>query len=223
MTERPRLAVLGGTGQEGRGLSARFAVAGYQVVVGSRDAGRAAEAAQATAEAVRQAAGTGAVWGATNLEAAAGADVVVLATPYEGMHELLGAARRALAGKVVVSAVVPMTFAGGRLGMTDVAEGSAAEAVATALPESRVVGAFHTVAAKHLLDLGRALDEDVPLVADDGQARAVVAGLCGAIGVRGVDAGGLRQARFVEGLTPMLVGVNRANRVSAGIRFVGLE
>lgn len=224
-----RIAVLGGTGREGRGLATRWAVAGHEVVIGSRDAARAEEAAREIADAVAEAARTAgpahagtALAGAANEEAARRADVVVLALPFEGLADTLAAARAAIGGRVVISAVVPMSFVDKRPVMRAVTEGSAAQAAAAALPEARVAAAFQTVDARVLADLGRTLDEDVPVATDSDEARAVAFDLCRTVGLRPIDAGPLAQAAYVEAVTPLLVGINRANRTHAGVRFTGL-
>jgi NADPH-dependent F420 reductase len=211
------IAIIGGTGKEGRGLAARWARAGHRVLVGSRDPDRARQAA---AE-LTMLAGTD-VEGDGNADVAAAADIVLLATPFEGVVETLAAFEGALAGKLVVSAVVPMRFVDGRPLVDEVPEGSAAQAVAARLPQSRVAAAFHTVSAKSLLDLEHELDEDVAIVADDEADREVVQGLCADIGVRGVFAGGLSLAHYVECQTAVLASLNKLNRTQSGLRFTGL-
>ncbi len=211
------IAILGGTGKEGRGLAARLARAGHRVLVGSRDPDRARQAA---AE-LTQLAGTG-VEGDGNADVAAAAEIVVLATPFEGLLDLVGGIEDRLAGKLVVSAVVPMRFVDGRPVIDELPEGSAAEAVATRLTRSRVGAAFHTVSARSLSDLDHRLDEDVAVVADDEADREVILGLCADIGVRGVAAGPLSLSHYVECQTAVLASLNKLNRTQAGLRFTGL-
>ncbi|HEV3234211.1 MAG TPA: NADPH-dependent F420 reductase [Candidatus Dormibacteraeota bacterium] len=211
------IAIIGGTGKEGRGLAARWARAGHRVLVGSRDPDRARQAAADLAELV----GAG-VEGGGNADVAAGAEIVVLATPFEGVLDTVGGFEGALAGKLVVSAVVPMRFVDGRPLIDEVPEGSAAQAVAARLPRSRVAAAFHTVSAKSLLDIDHALDEDVAIVADDQADREVVLGLCADIGARGVVAGPLSLAHYVECQTAVLASLNKLNRTQSGLRFTGL-
>jgi hypothetical protein len=200
------IAIIGGTGKEGRGLAARWARAGHRVLVGSRDPDRARQAAADLAELV----GAG-VEGGGNADVAAGAEIVVLATPFEGVLDTVGGFEGALAGKLVVSAVVPMRFVDGRPLIDEVPEGSAAQAVAARLPRSRVAAAFHTVSAKSLLD-----------IADDQADREVVLGLCADIGARGVVAGPLSLAHYVECQTAVLASLNKLNRTQSGLRFTGL-
>src|SRR6478752_2037171 len=141
------VAVLGGTGPQGRGLARRFAAAGLPVVIGSRSAERATETAQTLAEATG-----GEVTGADNAGAAAAGDVVIVAVPWEGHGDLLKGLATALADKVVVDCVNPLGF--DKLGafVLDVEEGSAAEQAAALLPDSTVIGAFHNVSAVKLED-----------------------------------------------------------------------
>jgi 8-hydroxy-5-deazaflavin:NADPH oxidoreductase len=205
------LAVLGGTGEQGRGLARRFALAGHEVVIGSRSAERAAEAAAGLA---------GPVSGAANADAAARADVVVVAVPWEGHKELLVDLAPVLAGKVVVDCVNPLGFDKQGAYALAVEEGSAAEQAAAVLPESRVVGAFHHVSAVLLLDeTVDKLDTDILVLGDDREATDLVQALVEQIpGMRGVYAGRLRNAHQVEALTANLISINRRYKAHAGVR-----
>jgi len=207
----PVVAVLGGTGEQGRGLARRFALAGLQVVLGSRDAARAEAAAAGLP------AGVG---GCANADAAAAGDVVVIAVPYEGHRELLVGLTTPLAGKVVVDCVNPLGFDKQGAYPLEVEEGSAAQQAQQVLPGSRVVAAFHHVSAVLLLDAGiDRLDTDVLVLGDDRGATDLVQSLAARIpGMRGVYAGRLRNARQVEALTANLVSVNRRYKAHAGLR-----
>ncbi|MDX6226111.1 MAG: 8-hydroxy-5-deazaflavin:NADPH oxidoreductase, partial [Frankiales bacterium] len=160
------IGVLGGTGEQGRGLARRLALAGHSVVLGSRDPDRAVTAAADL--------GLERVTGAGNADAAA-ADLVVVAVPYDGHRALLESLAAELAGKVVVDCVNPLGFdAQGAFALT-VPEGSAAQEAAAALPDSTVVGAFHHVSAVLLLDPEIAvLDTDVLVLGDDRAATDLV-------------------------------------------------
>ena len=215
------VAVLGGTGPQGRGLVRRWAAAGLSTVVGSRDAGRAAETAAALAEATG-----GDVRGLSNADAAAAADVVVVAVPYDGHAELLRAVAERLAGKIVVDCVNPLGFDKQGGYALEVSDGSAAQEAAALLPDSVVVAAFHHVSAVLLEDPEvTSVDTDV-MVLGEGEHRDatdLVCALAAAIpGVRGVYAGRLRNARQVEALTANLIAVNRRYRAHAGVRLTGL-
>ena len=205
------IGVLGGTGDQGRGLGRRFAAAGLRVILGSRDAARA-EAATAGLP--------GDVRGADNASCARDASVVVVAVPWAGHAELLAELPEALAGKTVVDCVNPLGFDKQGAFALEVAEGSACEQAAALLPASTVVGAFHHLSAVLLLDPEReSLDGDVLVVGDDRAATDLVQALAGLIpGMRGVYAGRLRNARQVEALTANLISVNRRYKAHAGIR-----
>jgi NADPH-dependent F420 reductase len=211
--------VLGGTGPQGRGLARRFAISGHAVVLGSRDAGRAQETALAVRESADLPAG-GSVDGADNATAAAGADVVILAVPYDGHAELVRSLADELAGRIVVDCVNPLGFDSSGAYVLDVPEGSAAQQAAALLPESRVVAAFHHISAVLLEDPAVAeVATDVLVLGDDRDATDLVCAMAGRIaGMRGVYAGRLRNARQVEGLTANLISVNRRYKAHAGLR-----
>jgi NADPH-dependent F420 reductase len=210
------VGILGGTGKEGRGLALRWSRAGRAVILGSRDAARAAAAA---AE-VGVVAG-GEVRGVENAAACAAADVVVIATTFEGMADTVESCAGALAGKLVVSAVIPLRVAEGRFTVQSVPEGSAAQLAAARAPQARLAAAFHNVSHKVLADLDHSIEEDIPFAAADDDA-AAVNGLCADLGARGVHVGGLHLAPYLEGYTAVLLSVNRRYKTQAGVRFTGL-
>jgi NADPH-dependent F420 reductase len=218
-TQSHTIAVVGGTGPQGRGLGYRLARAGHDVVLGSRDADRATAAADELAARLD---GPGSITGADNFEACAKADLVLLAVPYDGHDALVEQLREPLAGKIVISCVNPLGFdQHGPFGL-DLEAGSAAEAAAALLPESVVVGAFHHLSAVTLITDDE-LHEDVLVCADDRDAAEVVAGLAEAVtGRHGVYAGRLRLARQLEPLTAVLISVNKVHRIHSGIRVTGL-
>jgi 8-hydroxy-5-deazaflavin:NADPH oxidoreductase len=214
------VGVLGGTGDQGRGLARRLAAAGHPVIIGSRDAGRAAAAAASLAAE----AGIADVRGMANVDAARAADVVIVAVPWEGHRDLLAALAGPLAGKVVIDCVNPLGFDARGAYPLPVAEGSAAEQAAAVLPESVVVGAFHHVSAVLLLDPDVAeIDLDVLVLGDDRAATDLVQALAARIpGVRGVYAGRLRNCRQIEALTANLVSINRRYKAHAGLRVTDI-
>ena len=218
------VGVLGGTGPQGRGLAVRLAAVGQRVLLGSRDAQRAAEVAGQVAERAAAAAGPGvevSVTGGSNVDVAGAADVVIVAVPFGGHADTLRELAGPLAGKVVVDCVVPMGFDELGAYVLEVAEGSVAQQAAALLPEATVVGAFHHLSAVLLEDLSRpALDGDVMVVGDVRAATDLVQALAGRLpGMRGVYAGRLRNAGQVEALTINLVSVNRRYKAHAGIRI----
>jgi hypothetical protein len=216
------IGVLGGTGPQGKGLALRWAIAGLRIIIGSRDAGRAATAA---AELVEQGGlAADAVSGADNPGCAANADIVLCAVPWEGHDTLLTSLRSQLAGKIVIDCVNPMGFDKQGPFAIAVPEGSAAEQAAALLPDSRVTAAFHHVSAVTLVDLSVAeMNLDVMVLGDDREATDQVRALADAIpGVRGVFAGRLRNAGQVEALTANLIAINRRYKTHAGIRVTDL-
>jgi NADPH-dependent F420 reductase len=209
------VGVLGGTGDQGRGLARRLALAGHHVIIGSRDAARA------EASAADLGLGTS---GMANDECARTADIVIIAVPWEGHASLLEALRDALVGKVVVDCVNPMGFDKQGAFALRVPEGSAAEQAAAILTESRVVAAFHHISAVLLMDDAvESIDTDVLVLGDDREATDIVQALAGRIsGIRGVFGGRLRNAGQVEGLTANLISMNRRYKAHAGIRVTDI-
>ncbi|MBW8480779.1 NADPH-dependent F420 reductase [Actinomadura parmotrematis] len=212
-----RIGILGGTGDQGKGLARRFALAGHQVAIGSRKAERAQEAA----DDLRATDAGLPVRGAENAVAAGESDVVVIAVPWEGHKATLESLRAELAGKIVVDCVNPLGFEKGKGAFAlPVEEGSAAQQAAAVLPGSRVVAAFHHVSAKLLLDPAvDAMELDVLVLGDDREATDTVQALAGRIGgMRGVYGGRLHNAHQVEALTANLISINRRYKAHAGLR-----
>jgi NADPH-dependent F420 reductase len=213
------VAVLGGTGPQGRGLARRFAAAGLPVVIGSRSAERASETARTLAEATG-----GQVTGADNSEAAGAGDIIVAAVPWEGHGDLLRSLASVLAGKIVVDCVNPLGFDKQGAFPLPVEEGSAAQQAEALLPDSTVVAAFHHVSAVTLEDAEiESVDIDVLVLGDVREATELVQDLAGTIpGVRGVYGGRLRNAHQIEALTANLISVNRRYKAHAGIRITDI-
>ncbi|GAA4234771.1 hypothetical protein FHR32_005517 [Streptosporangium album] len=205
------IGILGGTGDQGKGLARRFALAGHTVLIGSRNAGRAREAAESIGPSAR---------GAENAAVAAEADVVIVAIPWEGHRSTLESLRAELAGKIVVDCVNPLGFDKQGAYALAVEEGSAAQQAAAVLPDSRVVAAFHHVSAVLLLDPEVAeIALDVLVLGDDREATETVQALAGRIpGARGIYGGRLRNAHQVEALTANLISINRRYKAHAGFR-----
>ncbi|MDT7546133.1 MAG: 8-hydroxy-5-deazaflavin:NADPH oxidoreductase [Actinomycetota bacterium] len=209
------IAVLGGTGPQGRGLAFRFARAGLSVVLGSRSADRAeATAAELTSRSGHE------VTGADNGEAAARGDVVIVAVPWEGHDELLTQLADALAGKLVIDCVNPLGFDKQGAFALAVPEGSAAQQAAALLPRSRVTAAFHHVSAVLLEDASvDDVNTDVLVLGEEREDTDLVQELAGRIpGMRGIYAGRLRNAHQIEALTANLISINRRYKAHAGLR-----
>ncbi|MCS5655961.1 MAG: NADPH-dependent F420 reductase [Dehalococcoidia bacterium] len=214
------LAILGGTGPEGKGLALRLAMAGETPIIGSRDAGRGADAAEELAQSVPGVV----IKGSDNAGAVASANVVFLAFPYEGQRPVLEDLGAALKGKIVVSVIAPMKFERGKgASAVEVEAGSAAQEAQDMLPDSQVVAAFQNASAEELLDPSATMEGDVVVCSDHPEAKKLVMELAGKIkDLRGVDGGSLANAKYVEQLTPLLVNINRIYKIHAGIKIVGV-
>lgn len=213
------VGILGGTGDQGRGLAYRFARAGHPVRIGSRSADRGVAAAAELAALP----GAGPVSGGDN-GYACGADLVIVAVPWTGHGELVASLAEPLSGKVVVDCVNPLGFDRHGPYPLKVEEGSAAQQAAALLPESRVCAAFHHVSAALLADPEVAqMELDVLVLGDDRDAVAQVQALAYRIpGMRGIYAGGLRNAGQVEAFTANLIAINKRYKAHAGIRVTDL-
>jgi 8-hydroxy-5-deazaflavin:NADPH oxidoreductase len=212
------VAILGGTGDQGRGLAYRWARAGQAVLIGSRSARRAAQSA---VELAGMPGVGGKLGGGENAEVAARADLTIVAVPWEGHRDTVAALREPLAGKLVVDCVNPLGFDKQGPYALDVPEGSAAQQAAALLPESRVCAAFHHVSAPLLADpkVDR-IELDVLVLGEDREAVEQVQALAGRIpGMRGVYGGRLRNAHQVEALTANIIAVNRRYKSHAGLRL----
>lgn len=219
------IPIVGGTGALGSGLALRLAGAGREVVIGSRDAGRAEEAATRIRERLG---GHARVSGAENGEAAAQGPIVFLCVPFRSQSENLTNLRSFLReGQVLVDTTVPLAAAvsGRATRLLGVPQGSAAQQAQEMAPDGvTVVSALHTVNAAALRDPDERLDEDVLITGDVGDAKRRVAELIGLVeGLRPVDAGRLEAARLVEGLTPLLISINIRHRSRAGVKLTGLR
>lgn len=215
-----QIAILGGTGPQGRGLASRLARAGHDVRIGSRDAARAADTADELAAAQG---GSIAVGSGSNLDVVADADLVIVAVPFEGLGPLMTSLADALAGMTVVSCVNPIGFDDQGPHGLEVPEGSAAQQIAALLQRSTVVAAFHHLAAATLESDEPVHDETVMVCGDDPAAKRMVIELSDAVAARGgVDAGPLRNARYLEPLTAVLISINRAHKARSGIAVSGL-
>jgi 8-hydroxy-5-deazaflavin:NADPH oxidoreductase len=214
-----RIGFIGGTGEEGMGLAYRFAKAGHACIIGSRTIAKA----QASVAELLEKDASLPLTAAENAAAATDADLVVVTTPYTAQAATLPPLASALAGKIVVSTVVPMSFEGGKAALLPVPEGSAAQQEQALLPGATVVAAFQNLSAKKLLK-GGPIEADVVVCADDAAAKKRIMSLAAAIeGVRGVDGGALANAQMVEGITVLLVSINRNYKTQAGIRVAGIK
>jgi 8-hydroxy-5-deazaflavin:NADPH oxidoreductase len=211
--------IIGGTGALGFALALRLTSAGVPVVIGSRDPARALEAAGRVGDGAQ---------GLVNAEAAASGPIVLLCVPFRSQSETLTNLKNVLEpGQILVDATVPLAAAvsGRATRLLGVPQGSAAQQAQEMAPDGvEVVSALHTISAPVCSDLEQELDEDVLIAGDSRQAKRRVAALVRMIsGLRPVDAGRLEVARYIEGLTPLLISINARNKVHSGIRVTGLE
>lgn len=220
------VAILGGTGDLGYGLSLRWAKAGREVIIGSRDATRAEEAAK---KVLAQLGNSARVSGATNDQAVKRADLIILAVPFTAQIPTITSVRKELrAGQVVVDCTVPLeaTVGGAPTRMLGIWSGSAAEQAARYVTEGvQVLAAFHNVPAHGLQEIDTAVDCDVLVCGDSPASREKLRPWVEIIpDLRFVDGGKLENARIVESITALLVGINRRYKIpGSGIRFTGLD
>jgi NADPH-dependent F420 reductase len=215
-----KIAVLGGTGKEGSGLAMRWALNGYRVIIGSRDAERAASrAAELNAEL-----GGDYLTGMSNSDAAKAASLIVLSVPYDAHRATIESVKELLDGKVVVDLTVPLNPPNVRTVFVPEGKAAALEAKSYLGDNVRVVAAFQNISSEKLKDPNIVVACDVLVCSDDDEAKADVIKLAEAAGMRGIDAGPLANAVAVEALTPVLLYINRKYKVKgSGIRITGIE
>ncbi len=214
------LAVIGGTGNEGPGLAARWAASGkYKVIIGSRQA----EKAQRVAAELNAQLGNPLLRGMANANAVAAADLAVLTVPYSAHRPTLEGLKEALKGKVLIDVTVPL--APPKVSHVKIPPGGSAgqEAQAILGDEVQVVSAFQNIGAAHLDNPEHAIECDVLVCGNQKAAKAEAIALAEAAGMRGIDAGPLQNAVVVEGLTAVLIGINIRHKVKgAGIKITGI-
>lgn len=215
-----RIAILGGTGPEGVGLAMRLAQAGEEIVVGSRQASRATDAAAQISAAVPGAR----VSGDVNEAVVGDADYVVLSFPFEGLTPFLTEHGDKLSGKIVIDIINPLVVKRGVFSVPPVPEGSAGELAQQLAPKARVVAAFKTLSAEHLKEVHEPLHGDVLLCGADAEAKQVVAELVRRIpNLRPLDAGAMVNSRAIEHITAMLLNLNRRYKATTSIQILGID
>jgi 8-hydroxy-5-deazaflavin:NADPH oxidoreductase len=217
--QRFKIAILGGTGAQGSGLALRLAAAGHAVIIGSRDAARARNAAAELAAHIGKA-----IAGADNRAAAAAAEIAVLTVPYAAQRATVEEVLAELQGKILIDATVPLVPP--KVSVVQLPEGRSAVAAIQALvgQSVRVVSAFQNVSAQHLGDLAHGVDCDVLVCGDDRAACDTAIALAADMGLRGLYAGALANSAATEALTSVLIAINRRYKVpgGAGIRITGI-
>lgn len=214
-----KIAILGGTGNEGFGLGFRWANAGHEIIIGSRQAEKGANAAARMSERLPKAG----IRGTDNVAATQAAELVVLSVPYAAQEATLDTVKSALAGKLLVTVVAPTGPKAARVWRLPSGLSAAEEAQQQLEGITRVVAAFQNIGAHHLLDLEHEMDCDVLVCGEKGDDKQVVLQLCADASMRGVNAGALQNASAVEGMTSVLIAINIIHKVkSAGIRVTGI-
>lgn len=215
-----KIAILGGTGDEGFGLGCRWAAAGHEIIIGSRKADKGASAATDMLARLPEAT----ISGTDNLSAAQQAELVVLSVPYWAQESTLASVQEALDGKILLTVVAPTGEKAARVHRLESGLSAAEEAQNQLGEKVRVVAAFQNIGAHHLPDLDHELDCDVLVCGDKKDDKAVAMQLCEDAKLRGINAGALQNARAVEELTSVLIAINIIHKVkSAGIRITGLD
>ena len=218
------IGFIGGTGPEGLGLAMRLALADDRVLIGSRRPERAEAAAQQVRDALAVVGRTADAGGGVNRDVVREADVIIVVVPFDGHEATLIDLRDDIGSKIVVDAAVPLEFVNGQPGVVAVEQGSATEQAQALLPDARVVGAFHNLSARKLQALDDEMEGDVLITGDDAEAKQTVIEMVGRMPrLRPVDAGALVMSSFVEGITALILSINRRYKSNAAVQMVGIE
>lgn len=222
MSNKPTIAVIGGTGAEGSGLAVRWAANGYPIVIGSRSAEKAAAAAVELGALLPP--GSAPIRGATNGEAASAGEIIVLSVPYDAQVATIDQIKEAAQGKLVITVVAPLKPPKVSTVWRPPGGSAAQEAQAQLGEGAPVVSAFQNISAIHLKDLNHQPDSDVLVTGNGREGKQVAIKLANVAGFYGIDAGPLENSSVVEGLTAVLIGINIRYKVKgAGIRITGLS
>lgn len=214
-----KIAILGGTGPEGKGLGLRWAASGHEVIIGSR----LQEKGKSVASELKALLPEGNISGTDNMTAAQSAELIVLTVPYSAQEPTIENVREAISNKLLVTVVAPTRKPVARVWRLPSGLSAAEELQVQLGPEARLVAAFQNIGAHHLMDLDHNLECDVLICGDNKEDKDIVIGLCADAGLTGVNAGSLQNASVVEGLTSILIGINIRHKVkSAGIRITGI-
>ncbi len=219
-----RIAFLGGTGEEGLGLALRFALAGQDVIIGSRQNDRARDAAASLRTTLRAAGSSASVEGEDNRSAIGDADIIVFTFPFKAVESLVTEMHDGLDGKIILDVVNPLVLRAGVFHSIPVAQGSAGQLIQHLLPNAKVVSGFKNLSAKELIDPHHALQGDVLMCGDHPDATAFFVDLVGRIpSLRAVDCGTLANAGHLEGITTLLLNLNRRYKAITSIEVLGLR
>ena len=212
------IAIIGGTGEEGIGLGMRFALAGHEVIIGSRDPSRAV----AAADTLINLSGKRMVSGLSNSDASQAADIIILSVPYGALTDTLAPLKPHVAGKLMISVIAPLMMVEGKIRAAPVADGSAAREIANLLPDNKIVSAFHHLSAHDLIDPAKELHGDIVVCSDHEQSKRTVMELAEQIpSVRAIDGGDLDNSQYLEQLTALLITINKIYKTRTSLRLLG--
>jgi len=216
-----KIAILGGTGNLGIGLSLRLAILGYEVIVGSRSEEKAKAKAEEYRNILSEKGYTGSLSGMTNSEASKLCDIAIVTVPWEQAFTLVENLKEELAEKIVVSPIVPMRKDGKMFRYVELPEGSAGKKVAEILKESKVVSAYHNIPADRFADLEADFEWDVVVCSDHGDAKETIMEITNEIeGLKALDGGGLENSKLVESLTVLILNLMVMNKLrELGVKF----
>lgn len=210
------IGFLGGTGPEGRGLALRFALSGEKVFIGSRDSIRGIEVAKKMNGLC-----PGLIDGGSNETASKVSDIIVVATPYEAQKDILQSLKSNLNHKLIINVIAPLSFSKNGISAVTVKDGSAALECQKMLPDSSVISAFNNISAQDLLKKDKQIDCDVIICGNDQDSKKIVMSLAEKIySVRAIDGGDLKNSKYVEDLTALLLNINKIYGWHSSIKIV---
>ena len=210
------IGFIGGTGPEGRGLALRFALSGEKVFIGSRDTNRGIEVAKKMNDLC-----PGLIDGGSNEAASKDSDIIVLATPYEAQKDMLQSLKPNLNHKLIINVIAPLSFSKDEISAITVKDGSAALECQKMLPESSVISAFNNISAQDLLKKDKKIDCDVIICGNDKDSKKIVMTLAEKIhSIRAIDGGNLKNSKYVEDLTALLLNINKIYGWHSSIKIV---
>lgn len=212
------IAIIGGTGEEGIGLGLRFALAGHEVIIGSRDPSRAVTAADTLIKlSAKQT-----ISGMANSDATKAAEIIILSVPYPALAETVGSLKPHAGRKLIISVIAPLAMVDTKIRAVPVPDGSAARKIANLLPDNTIVSAFHHLSAHDLIDPEKQLAGDIIVCSDNEQSKRDVMDLAEQIPcLRAIDGGDLDNSQYLEQLTALLITINKIYKTRTSLRLLG--
>ncbi len=220
-----KIGLLGGTGPEGKSLALRFAMAGHEIYIGSRDITKSYEVAKEIKEKLLSILPQSPViHGETNENTSLNSEVIFITVPYNAQKQLISGLKNTLNDQIIVNTVVPMNFENGKPSIVTVKEGSAAEQIQTIVPNMRVISAFHNVSAVELLKTNAIIEGDVIVCGNDEKAKEIIMDLTKTIkNLRPIDGGDLINSSIVENITVLLLSINKRYKTRTNIQIKGIK